>query len=1122
MVLEHSSATLAKMKALNISLFKLCALHGVLFLASLPLVAQFETSEVLGTVRDNSNAGIAKASVTLTSQETSIATKSATDENGNYDFFNVKVGRYSVTVEHPGFSKANIADVIVSVNARQRVDVALQVGVVTEEVNVTGAAAVLDTDSCEHSQLIGTEAIVELPLNGRDYANLALLSTNVHISPIALSFSPSGTPREGAFNVNGMRSTFNNFLLDGLDNNSYGTSNQNYSSQVVQPSPDAVAEFKVITSNFSAEYGRVGGGVVNAALRSGSNQFHGTAYDFLRNTDLNAIGYIFGQRPATFQKPTLHRNQFGATIGGPIIKNKLFFFGDYEGYRQLQGYLNFYSVPSLTDRSGILPVTVVNPITGTVYPANTQIPVAQLNPFAAAALAGLAAPTGPGRSNNLEETIPLRDYSDKYDAKLDYQINDKMTSFLRFSQRKDIAFFGPSDPGPSGGDGNGFIHAIQQQAAIGYTWTITPSSLFEARFGFDHVLGGKQPPLLGGPSLQSLFAIQGLPTTPNLTGGFNTQIIGGYSNPTLGRQATNPQFQNPTSFNPKFNYSLVKGRHSLKMGYEFLAIRTEVLDINPLYGSDTYTGGFSKPTAAQCGCTPANDPTSYDLADFYFGLPNGIALGSNLVTNLRQHVNSLYVQDDWRVTPKLTLNLGLRWEFATPIWERDNLWSNFDPATNTLVRATNGSLYNRALVNPDYKDFGPRLGLAYSFDKKTVIRAGYGISYSFFNRPGSAEEGLNGPLTIFGVINQSTPAGGPVPAGFLTTQNGFTTGIASTFNPINSNNDYIPADTRWPYIQSWVFSVQREIAKDTVLELAYNGNHSLRLPIIADYNQAVPNLPGQTLGVQARRPDQSFGSLTWVDPAGNNDYNGLSARFEHRLSQGLYFLNSFTWSKALGDSEQALEYAPGAVEANPQNIHDLAAERGPSSFDVKLINVTSLVYRLPFGKGRQFASAMNPAVDAVLGGWELNTINTANSGTPVNVYYTPSAANDVTGLGADYRGEAFLRPNVSGSAASQSAAQSLLTYFAGYTFSTPPANAPFGNLGRNAFRAPGLEQWDLAINKNFRIREGISLQFRSEFFNVLNHTNFASPNVISNSTAFGTITSTNPPRQIQFALKLLF
>ncbi len=1102
---------------------KLLRLSAALCVFACSAFGQFESSEVLGTVRDTSGAILPKATVTLKNEQTGIESKTVSDDSGNYDFFNVKVGRYTVTSELTGFETFITHGVLVNVDARQRVDITLQVGAVNQSVTVSDAAAALETDSSEKGQVIHTQQIVELPLNGRNYSDLALLATNVHRSPLSVLFAANGTPREGSFNVNGMRSTYNNFLLDGLDNNAYSPSNQGYSSQVVQPSPDAIAEFKVITSNFSAEYGRVGGGVINAALRSGTNEFHGTAYEFLRNTDLNAVGFTFS--PAVFQKPTLQRNQFGVTLGGPIIKNKLFFFADYEGFRQLQRYLNFDSIPNLHDRGGVLPVTVVDPLTHTLYPAGTQIPVAQLNPFAAQVLSQLPAPNGPGRSNNYEALLLVKDYSDKYDAKLDYQINNKMTSFLRFSQRKDLQYYQPDIPGPSGGNGNGYIHAIQQQAAAGYTWTITPTSLFDARFGFDHILAGKVPPYLGGESMEQLYGIPGLPTSPNLTGGLNSQSISGFSQ--LGRQTSNPQFQNPTSFNPKFNYSLIKGKHALKMGYEFTAIRTEVLDVNPLYGADTYAGQFSKPTCAQLGqssgCKIASDATSYNLADFMFALPSTIQLGNSFVSNLRQHVNALYIQDDYRLSSRLTLNLGLRWEFATPLWERDNNWTNFDPSTDVLIKATSGGLYNRALVHPDYRDFGPRIGMAYSFDPKTVVRGGYGISYSFFNRPGSAQEGINAPQAIFGLLTQSIPAGGSAPANFLTTQNSFTTGIdnPASFNPITSNIDYIPANTRWPYIQSWFFSLQRQLAKDTVLEVSYNGNHSLRLPILADYNQAFPNLPGQTLGVQARRPIKSFGAITWLDPAGNNNYNGLSARLEHRFG-GLYLLNSFTWSKALGDSEQALEYYPGYYQANPQNIRNLAAERGPSSFDVTLIDVTSVVYQLPFGKGRKYASNMNPFLDAIAGGWELNSINTANTGTPIDVSYSPSSANDVTGLTNDYRGEAILRPNISGTPISQSKSQMINDYFAGYTFTTPPAYAPFGNAGRNAFRSPGLEQWDLAADKNFHIFERTQLQFRSEFFNVLNHTNFGLPTAITTSAAFGTIRTTYPARQIQFALKLLF
>ncbi|HEY1239074.1 MAG TPA: TonB-dependent receptor [Bryobacteraceae bacterium] len=1089
------------------------------------LFAQFETSEVVGTVHDASQRVVANAAVTLTSQDTGIAAKTSTDEAGNYNFFNVKVGRYTITVEATGFSKFSSADIAVAVNARQRVDATLQVGSVSETVTVNDQASVVETDTSAHSQVINGEAIVELPLNGRQYSSLALLATNVHISPIGAAFSPSATPREGAFNVNGMRSTYNNFLMDGLDNNSYGTSNQNYSSQVVQPSPDAVAEFRVITSNFSAEYGRAGGGIINAVMRSGTNEFHASVWEFLRNTDLNAVGFF---KPAT-GKPTLHRNQFGAAIGGPMIKNKLFFFGDYEGFRQTQGYVNFYSVPSVNDRQGILPVPVVNPLTGTVYQAGTQIPVGQLNPFAAAALAGLPAAANTTRANNILATIPLRDYSDKYDAKLDYQVSRNMTTFLRWSQRKDISFFGPSDPGPSGGDGNGFIHAIQQQAAAGYTWTLTPTSLFEARLGFTHVLGGKNPPYLGGPDIAAQYSILGLPSS--LAGGFPTQIVTGFSNPTFGRQTTNPQFQNPTSWNPKFNYSMVRGRHSLKAGYEFLVVRTEVLDINPLYGSDTYSGQYSKPTCAQlgqaAGCTIANDATSYNLADFYFGLPSTIAQGSNLTTNLRQHVHSLYVQDDWRVTPRLTVNAGLRWEFATPIWDRDNYWSNFDPTTNTLVRAKSGSLFDRALVNSDYKNFGPRIGAAYSVDTKTSVRAGYGISYTFFNRPGSAIEGINGPLAVFGTLTQTALPGQP---GYLTVQNGFNAGIGTTFNPVTTNNDYIPADTRWPRIQSWVASVQREILKDTVVEVAYNGNHSSRLPIIGDYNQAAPNAPGGALTVQARRPIPGFGAITWVDPVGINDYNGLSVRFEKRFSKGLYVLNSFTWGKSIGDSEQALEQAPGQNVANQQNIRSLGAEFGPSSYDVKFNNVTSVVYQLPFGKGKQFLGSVNRIADLAVGGWELNAINMANTGIPLNIYYAPSTANDVTGLptNSEYRGTSILRPNIAGSTPDRTRDQSIQQYFgpaigqAGSVFTLPTSDAPFGNLGRNAFRAPGFTQWDLGVTKNFNFTERVRLQFRSEFFNLLNHTNLGIPNQQANSTAFGSITGTFPARQVQFGMKLMF
>ena len=1085
-----------------------------LLIATTPVFAQFETGEVLGTIRDQQNQVIPRASVTLLSQDTGASVVVTADASGNFDFPQVRLGKYTLSAAANGFSKAVASDIRVDVNARQRVDLTLQVGQASEKIEVTGAATPIEADSSEKGQLINGQQVDELPLNGRTYAELALLATNVTVSPAAVLVAANGTPRDSSFNVNGMRSTYNNFLLDGVDNNAYSPSNQGFSSQVVQPSPDAIAEFKVVTSNFSAEYGRVGGGVVNAALRAGTNQFHGTAYEFLRNTALNATGFTFTS--AQVANPTLQRNQFGFSIGGPLIRNKLFFFADYEGYRQLQRYLNSDSLPTITDREGILPNAVTNPLTGAKYAKNTQIPVSQISPFAAAVLNDLPIPNSPGRGSNYTNLLLVRDFSDKYDAKLDYTVNARMTAFLRFSQRKDVLYNQPDIPGLSGGAGNGYIHAIQQQAAAGYTWTVTPSSLVEARFGLSHVLAGKNPPEIGGPSPSPLFPFAGLPTSPDIAGGLDTQSISSFT--ALGRQATNPQFQNPTSFNPKIHYAWVKGRNSLKLGYEFIAIRTEVLDVNPLFGSDTYAGQFSKPSGG------ASDAATYNLADFIFGLPSTIALGNDFVSNLRQHVTSLYVQDDFHITSRLTLNLGLRWEYATPFYERDNNWTNFDPATDTMVKATSGSIFDRALVHPDYKDFGPRLGMAYSFTPKTVMRGGYGISYSFFNRVGSAQEGINSPQAVFGIVTQSIPTGGPVPSTFLTTLKSFTGGIddPANFNPLTANVDYIDPNTRWPYVQSWFFSLQRELSKNTVIEVSYNGNHSLRLPIIGDYNQAYPNAPGKTLGVQARRPIQSYGPITWLTPQGDNDYNALSTRVEHRLGSGLYFLNSFTWSKAMGTSEQALEYYAGGFNANPQNIRNLSEERGPTSFDVKLNNVASLVYQLPFGKGREFGGNMNQMFDGILGGWELNSIVTTQTGTPIDVDYSPSTSNDNTGLTSDYRGETIMRPNVTGSPISQTKGQMVNNYFAGYKFTTPPASAPYGDAGRDAFRAPGRAQWDLGVHKTFRVRESMNLQFRSEFFNVTNHTNFGRPDATSTSTSFGQIRTTYPPRLIQFALKLRF
>ncbi len=1091
----------------------------LLTLGVAPLLAQFDTATVLGTVRDASGSVLTGTEITLTNQGTGISAKTITDESGNYNFTNVKIGLYTVTAEAAGFSRAVAKDIVVNVNARQRVELTMQVGAVAESVEIASAATLLETDSSERRQVVNGTAVVELPLNGRAYSDLALLTTGV-------IKSPSSATREGSFIVNGLRSTYNNYLLDGIDNNAYGTSNQGFANQVAQPSPDSIAEFEVITNNYSAEYGKGGGATINVAMRSGTNAFHGTAYDFLRNTALNAAGYTFGVRPANFLKPVLHQNQFGTTISGPLIKNRVFFFADYEGFRVLGRTRTFASLPSLTDRAGVLPAIVRNPQTGKIYQANTQIPKSDISPLAFKVLNELPSLTSGGRSNNYEQLTGDKVNADKFDAKIDGQINDRMSGFVRISQSKRNENIDSTFPGPSGGNGT-VLWVLNQQAASAFTWTTSPTSVFEARFGVSRTYAGKKPPFLGGPDAFDLYGITGLPRDKILSGGLLPIAIQGLTG--LGRQATIPQFQNPLSFDSKLNYSKILGRHSFKVGYENMVIRTQVLDVNPMYGNDQYLGNFSKPSCAQLGlatCTIANDATSYSLADFLFGLRSAYALSTNVIGNYRQHEHFMYVQDNFRVNSKLTLNMGLRWEFATPRWERDNALSNFDPVTKTMLLAKDGSIYDRALVNPYYKDFAPRLGFAYNIIDKTVLRGGYGISYVHQNRMGSGDLlGINGPQVVIATISQTDP----LAPGFRNSDLGYPAGLTNpaNFNPQTSNVLYIPRNTPDPRVQSWFFSVQRELPWNMVIDVGYVGNYATNLPVMGDYNQAASQpTPTSNIALNLRRPIQGFGAVSWFNTGGFSDYNALQVKVERRFSHGLMVLNSFTFSKAMDNSTQALDDQNGN-QSSVQDIHNLAAEKGLSTYDQKFVDILSIVYQLPFGRGRKWGSTSPAVVDHVLGGWELTAINNALSAPPINlrswIGSVPSQFQTVGNLAAWKGGEAF-RPNISGPALASDGQRTVDNYFnkANIQLQADPSQ-PFGNAGRNIVRALPLNQLDLGIFKNFTLqREGMRLQFRSEFFNALNHTNFRGPNSDVANAAFGTIRSTYPSRQIQFALKFMF
>lgn len=1139
-------------RILTAGLQRLAMALGAILLLHLPVRAQFETATVLGTVRDQNGAVLQGTRVTLRNIATGITATATTDSNGDYSFPSVKIGLYRVTAELQGFSTGAVDQVNVTVEARQRVDVTLQVGAATEVITITGQAPLLETESSSKGQIISAKQMVNLPILGRTYSSLALLTPGVRQSQSGnqgdISFR-----REGAYNVNGLRSVYNNFLLDGIDNNFYGTTNQGFSNQAVQPAPDFVAEFRMSVNTYSAEYGRTTGAVMNVSTRSGTNEFHGRLWNYLQNTALNATGFF---RPVDGRKPQVNRNQFGFVIGGPIIRDRTFFMLDYEGSRWIQSPFGLASLPTLDQRRGVLPVEVRVPYdfiddagrtitAGTVIAAGQPVPMTR---FARTVLANLPAPNRAGGgafgvANNYGGFVRNRLFEDKGDLRLDHTFSEKLNGFARYSHRRQTIQQPGLVTGFSGGNAIGNLASYNQQGVGGLTWTVNPNTILDYRFAVTRLGMDRLPAQVGGPSMRELFGITGLPEGARVQGGITPQDIGGLGT-RIGRQSTNPQSQFPTTINSRLNMTFLAGRHSLKTGYEYVALNQNVDDTNPLYGIDNYGGGFSRPTATVAG------NYLYNLADFYFGARNNYQLATQAIAKMRQRFHYWYLQDDFKVSQKLTLNLGVRYELVTPVYDGDNRLANFDPATNSIVLAGNGSISDRSLRNLDKNNFVPRIGLAWQLSEKTVLRTGYALGYNYWNRMASAElMNTNAPFVTRASVQNTAATLGNLCAGnnfsgcFRRTQDGYPTNLLTSPGSVIL---YMPKDLPWSYVQNWHLTLQRQLTRNTLVDVAYVGNRGVALPILADYNQARP-LTAAELALPAaqrpslldRRPIQSVripgqgnvrvGNITAVLADGFSNYNALQVKVEHRADSVL-LLNSFTYSKAIDNSSQVLEVSNGG-SPNPQNLLDPRNDKGPSSFDQRFNNTTSLVWEVPFGKGRAFGGGMPAAVDAVLGGWVLSSSVSLQSGQPLNLRYADFDQRLSDGQ-PDFLGGVALRPNIgAGSVRATEAQRNALGlkefeyYFDRTNISIPTADRPFGNLGRNAVYGFPFYQVDLGVQKNFALRfinEEARLEFRTEFFNLFNRTNFSAPNTDARSAAFGRVSSTFDPRIVQFALKLHF
>jgi hypothetical protein len=1131
------------------------------------LRAQYENGSLVGTIKDGSGAPVAGAAVKITNDATAAVVEVKTNGSGDYEVPSLRVGVYTISASAAGFSDAVAKNITISVASRERIDLSLKVGSTATTVEVSDVALQLETETSERGQNITNYQSEALPLVSRNYSDLLGLIPGSRQAPTAATTSSiSSLVRAGSYNVNGQRSMFNNFLLDGIDNNAYGESNQGFDNQIIAVPPDSVVQFQVVTNNESAEYGRSSGATINVASQSGGNRFHATLYEFIRNTDLNAPGFF---KPLTvggtgittpFKKPTFNRNQYGFNFGGPIVKDKLFFFLDYEGFRQTLKPLSVLTLPTQNELNGILVVAVKNPITGVVYPAGTAIPAGAINPLSAqivsyfkqisAALPVSGSTTTGLASSDYAVQVPFTDHADKGDLRLDYQINPASSAFLRISDRKENGVNYPTIPIPLDGQTNGKIRILDQQIAMGYTYTFGANKVLDLRMGLDRTKAGKYNLSIGNTAFNN---IPGLPTgNAVVAGGLPSIGITGFTG--FGRQSTNPQWQDPALIDPKVNFTWVKGPHSMKFGYEFEHIWMGVNDNNPLYGSFTFGGGYSN-----AGGTTVTD--NY-WADFLFGNTSAYSLANFYEAHLTQTLQSLYAQDDWHVLPNLTLNLGLRWEYGSPYSELHNNISNFDPTTQTVLTITPGAVagngitpysgggtYGHTLVNPDYGNFGPRVGFAYSADSKTAIRGGFGMSYVHYTRAGSGDIlGINAPQAQFASVTQIAPTttdkcstplpaqiianGTTTPSCYATADQGYPSGLVTAFNKATDNITYIPKDNKASYVESYFLSVQRSLFKNSLVDIAYVGNHGLKLEGFLNANQKNPSLG-------FARPYANWPSdITEALNEFYSNFNSLQVKYEQRFTGGLTLLNSFAWEHSLDNASASLE----GNTPSPQDGNNIRADYAQSDYNLPVANITSLVYELPFGHGRTFLSSANGAIDSVLGGWQLSAINTAQAGTPFNITYSPNGAQQLSPqISATYRGANEYRPNrvpgqpITLGVSSRAANTGYVNYVNPAAFILPAIKdvngnvlSPFGNASRNPGRTPVFNQTDLALNKKFTTPiESLKVEFRTEFYNLFNHTNYYLPGGISGSqgaaaTGGGQITSTFTPRVIQFGLKIIY
>ena len=1051
-----------------------------------------QTAQITGRLSDSSGAVIPGARVGVTNEKTGIGRETVSNNEGYYTIPLLPPGEYRVSVRKEGFKPLVQVNVVLNVEQVARLDFTMQPGELSETVTITSDAPLMNTETSSVGQVVDNKTVVTLPLNGRNYSQLAVLAPGATPNP--------GSRTEDGFSLNGNRLFQNSYQVDGADNNNYIFGVDTNTTQALRPSVDAIQEFKVETANYSAEYGRAAGGVISVAIKSGTNNLHGSAFEFLRNDKLDAANFFANRN--RLRKPPLRYNQFGGTVGGPVWKDHTFFFFSYQGTRIRSSDTAVVTVPTADQRRGIFGTTNIfdpgNVVNGArAQFENNTIPVSRMDPVGLKLAALYPNPNQPGAVNNYASIQRQTDDANQYDVRGDHSFDPAHKVFARYSRsdRGRIRSSIFAAPGNGGAFATQPLNQMPQAWSVagGYTWVVSASAVNELRINYTK--NNSEQLALAPKSLYEEFGIKGVPAFDGLTG-LPTINVTNYTG--LGDRTFAPNPKQAKMFQISDGFSLTKGEHGMKFGGEFWQLLGYAGTSNTARGSLTFNGQF---TSRVPGTGIGNA-----IADLLLGQTSNAQLTTRQIVNMESQNYGVYFNDNWKVSPRLTLNLGLRYEFMTRFVERDNRHASFDlnpgsPTYGTVVLARDGNHRARTFSDPDRNNFAPRLGFAWKVTDKTVVRGGGGI---FYGGVGYYAVGQTTAASPPFFLNITYPTATTAAISSLVLANGFPADALSLSRVVNPATGAQLYNYPFPTVYQGNLSIERDLFAGFVGTVAYVGNSTTHLNGQIDMNAPVPG-PG---AVNPRRPFPTFGAINLFTGFGHSSYNSLQLKLERRFRNGFSFLSSYTWSHALDNTQDTEDTT---IATLPQNQFNTNAEKSSSGYDLRHRSVTSIIYDLPLGREGKWLSG-SKAARAILGGFQLGGIFVMQTGQPVNPGVAGNPANTTNPI----------RPNRLADGNLPRGERTIDRWFDKTAFAVPAAFT-FGNSGRNVLVAPGLINLDLLVARNFTITDRTRLEFRGEFYNATNTAHFGRPNAVIGSPQAGTITNTaTPNRQIQLGLRLVF